>query len=66
MSSEIPADIRTKAEAVVDRGYNVGLIEAVSAALMSERERCAQIAEANNSWPQEGAEIAAEIRKTDA
>ncbi len=43
--SDIPEDLRAMAEAVVNRGYNVGLINAVLAALMAERERCAQIAE---------------------
>jgi len=60
--SGIPDDIRKKAEAVVDRGYNVGLIEAVSAALMEERERCAKIVK---DWPQNDSyllDIAAAIR----
>ncbi|RWO34749.1 MAG: hypothetical protein EOS10_00145 [Mesorhizobium sp.] len=41
----IPNDIRDAAIAVVDRGWNVGLIHAVAEALMAERERCAKIAE---------------------
>lgn len=43
--SEIPDDIRNLALAVVDRGYNVGLIDAVAEALMQERERCAAMLE---------------------
>ena len=43
--SDIPADILAAAVAVVDRGYDTGLIDAVAAALLGERERCATIAE---------------------
>lgn len=43
--SEIPDDIQAAAMAVVDRGYDVGLLHAVAAALMKERERCAKIVE---------------------
>jgi hypothetical protein len=49
--TDIPEDLRAMAEAVVDRGYDVGLINAVLAALMSERERCAKIAETRRSTP---------------
>lgn len=42
--TDIPEDIRAAAVAVVDRGYNVGLIDAVCEALMEERERAAQMA----------------------
>lgn len=41
----IPEDIRNAAMAVVERGYNEGLLEAVERAIMVERERCAVIAE---------------------
>lgn len=44
--SEIPEDIRKAALKVVDRGYNEGLIDAVAAALMAEREQCAEICDA--------------------
>lgn len=58
----IPDDIRSAAVAVVDRGYNVGLIDAVAEALMAERERCAKIVD---EWPSNDNyvdEIAAAIR----
>lgn len=67
--TDIPPDIRSAAIAVVDRGYNVGLIDAVAEALMAEREaqkeRDAKIAEDNNHWPQEGDYIASLIRSPD-
>ena len=40
-----PDDIRKAAEAVIDRGYDEGMVEALERALMNERERCAKIAE---------------------
>ncbi len=51
--TEIPKDIRKAAYTVVERGYSVGLIEAVAAALLAERnrtiERCAEIADAESA-----------------
>lgn len=41
----IPDDIRAAALAVVDRGYDEGLVEAVAKAILAERERCAKIAD---------------------
>lgn len=63
--SSFPQDIRKAAEAVVDRGYNEGLIDAVCRALANERERAAKIAEAmdtdgRSNW---GAVVAARIRE---
>lgn len=47
--SDVPADIREAARAVVERGYDEGLLEAVEHALMAERlaqkERDAKIAD---------------------
>lgn len=51
MSETIPADILSAAAAVVERGYDTGLIDAVAAALMAERERCAKIAENDPELP---------------
>jgi hypothetical protein len=70
---DIPDDIVAAAEAVVERGYDEGLIEAVSYALLAERlaatererERCALIAEgACNRYGfwQDGWAVAAAIR----
>jgi hypothetical protein len=46
----IPDDIRAAAEAVVERGYNEGLLDAVARALLAERERCARIAESQQTF----------------
>lgn len=40
-----PADIEAAARAVVERGYDEGLLISVKRALLAERERCAKIAE---------------------
>lgn len=61
----IPEDLKAIAEQVVaDYGHDPKglLIGAIAAAVYSERERCAKIAEDNNSWPRAGEEIAREIR----
>lgn len=41
---DIPEDILSAAVAVVDRGYNTGLIDAVAEALMAERQQCSVVA----------------------
>jgi hypothetical protein len=38
MSETYPEDIRAAAEAVVERGYDEGLVDAVCRALLAERE----------------------------
>jgi hypothetical protein len=72
--SEIPEDIMDKAHLIwqdantvngvfTGDGQSSKYIPIIARAILGERERCATIAEGNNSWPQEGAEIAAEIRE---
>jgi hypothetical protein len=69
----IPDDIRKAAEAVIDRGYDEGMVEALERALMNERERAAQIVErwslptiqTPSMWLIDKAGIAAAIRRGD-
>lgn len=41
---DVPDDILHKADAVIERGYNEGLVDAVARAILAERKRCADIA----------------------
>jgi hypothetical protein len=52
--SEIPADIRAAADAVVERGYDEGLVDAVCRALLAERERCAKCCEGDFDYEMRG------------
>lgn len=61
--SDIPSDIQETASAVyVDACRHTNQAEIIARAILAERERCAQIAEANNHFPNEGAYIASIIR----
>lgn len=41
---EIPEDVKIAADAVIERGYNEGLCEALARAILAERKRCVDIA----------------------
>lgn len=64
-NERIPEDLRAAALAVVNRGYDEGLVDAVAAALLAERnaqrERDAKIAE---SLDPNAVDIAAAIRRS--
>jgi hypothetical protein len=63
----IPDDIRKAAEKLrsdIDGCECDHCVETVERALMTERERCAKIAENDDAFPQEGAAIPDDIRKT--
>jgi hypothetical protein len=61
----IPDDIRKAAEAVIDRGYDEGMVEALERALMAERERAAKVVENYDKPFRTRGDIAAAIRSGD-
>lgn len=48
--SEIPEDVRRAADAVFDVGYDEGIVDAIARAILAERQRCADVAEARAEW----------------
>ena len=58
MTGQYPDDILKAADAVIDRGYNEGLVDAICKALLAERERNAAIADRLGA-----SAVATEIRK---
>lgn len=65
---EIPEDVWEAAESVgqaIPHGPGDAVtvtVGDIARAILAERERCALVAEASNAWPQEGADIARDIR----
>lgn len=43
-SDNVPEDILHRADAVIERGYNEGMVDAIARAILAERKRCADIA----------------------